>query len=176
MKDAILRKACESAALAVSFCEENADLLERAARALAVRFAENGCLFVVGNGGSACEAQHVAMDFSHPIVEKRRALPAHALSADSALLTLRARPSDAVLGISASGASASVNRALARARQLGLLTLAFTGRDGGAMADLAELCFVVPNWSVHRIQETHTLLLHLLWDHVHVALGEDDVL
>jgi len=81
-----------------------------------------------------------------------------------------------VLGISTSGASANVNRGLRRARDRGALTLGFAGRDGGAMVDLCEFCFVVPTWSVHRIQETHTLLLHLLWDELHVALGEDDVL
>jgi len=82
----------------------------------------------------------------------------------------------AVLGISTSGASANVNRGLRRARERGALTIGFTGRDGGAMVDLCQFCFVVPSWSIHRIQETHTLLLHLLWDQVHVALGEDDVL
>ena len=91
-------------------------------------------------------------------------------------LDLLARPDDAALGISTSGASANVNRALRRARERGLLTIGFAGRDGGAMADLCEHCFVVPSWSIHRVQETHTLLLHLLWDQVHVALGETDVI
>ena len=47
---------------------------------------------------------------------------------------------------------------------------------GGPLADLCEHAFVVPSWSIHRIQEVHTVLLHLLWDHTHVALGEPDVL
>jgi D-sedoheptulose 7-phosphate isomerase len=63
-----------------------------------------------------------------------------------------------------------------RARELGTCTIAFCGRDGGALADLAVHTFVVPSWSIHRIQEVHTVLLHLLWDQVHVALGEPDVL
>jgi D-sedoheptulose 7-phosphate isomerase len=91
-------------------------------------------------------------------------------------LELLARPEDAVLGISSSGASANVNRALRRARERGLLTIGFAGRDGGPMADLCRYCFVVPSWSIHRIQETQTLLLHLVWDQVHIALGEPDVL
>lgn len=193
MRDAILRKATESTELAARFFEENAGELERCARALADRFQRRGRLLVMGNGGSACDAQHVAVEFSHPIVEKRRPLPAMALSADGAILTaigndtdfsrvfveqieLCARPDDIVLGLSTSGASANVNRALKRSRQLGLLTVGFAGRDGGAMIDLCDFCFVVPTWSVHRVQETHTMLLHLLWDQVHVALGEDDVL
>ena len=91
-------------------------------------------------------------------------------------LELLARPGDAVLGISTSGASANVNRALARARERGLLTIGFAGRDGGRMPDLCDHCFVVKTWSIHRVQEVHTILLHLLWDQVHIALGEDDVL
>ena len=69
-----------------------------------------------------------------------------------------------------------MNRALASARGKGLLTIGFSGRDGGKMADACDHLFVVKSWTIHRVQETHTLLLHLLWDLVHVALGEDDVL
>ena len=191
--DSMLRKAKESAALEVAFVEAHAAQLEACVRALAERFEVGGRLLVMGNGGSACDAQHVAVEFQHPILEKRRALPALALAADAALLTavgndadfsqvfvrqidLRARAEDAVLGLSPSGASATVNRALRRARDCNVLTIGFAGRDGGAMVDLCQFCFVVPSWSIHRIQETHTLLLHLLWDQVHVALGEPDVL
>ena len=191
--EGILRKAQESAALKVAFVEAQAARIAACVRALTERFDRGGRLLVMGNGGSACDAQHVAVEFQHPIVEKRRALPALALTADAALLTavgndadfsqvfvqqidLLARAEDAVLGISTSGASANVNRGLRRARERGALTIGFTGRDGGAMVDLCQFCFVVPSWSIHRIQETHTLLLHLLWDQVHIALGEDDVL
>jgi D-sedoheptulose 7-phosphate isomerase len=193
MKDAIFRKARESADLKLRFVEENAARIEACARALAERFAAGGRLFTMGNGGSACDAAHVAVEFVHPIIEKRRALPAMALGMEVAQLTaiandrdfarvfveqleLLARPGDAILGISSSGQSANVNRALVRARELGLMTIGFAGRDGGKMTDLCEHCFVVKTWSIHRVQESHTLLLHLLWDQVHVALGEDDVL
>jgi D-sedoheptulose 7-phosphate isomerase len=193
MTEAIVRKARESAALKVEFIEGHAQEVERCARALAERLSSGGRLLVMGNGGSACDAQHAAVEFQHPILEKRRPLPALALGTQTALLTaigndtdfarafvdeleLLARPEDAALGLSTSGASANVNRALRRARDKGLLTIGFCGRDGGAMRDVCEICFVVPSWSIHRIQETHTTLLHLLWDQVHVALGEDDVL
>jgi D-sedoheptulose 7-phosphate isomerase len=193
VRDAILRKARESAEVKLRFFEENAAALEVCVRALAERFRAGGRLYVMGNGGSAADAAHVAVEFVHPIVEKRRALPAAALTADPPTLTaigndsdfsrvfvdqleLLARPGDAALGLSTSGASANVNRALRRARELGLLTIGFAGRDGGRMPDVCDHCFVVKTWSVHRVQETHTALLHLLWDEVHVALGEDDVL
>jgi D-sedoheptulose 7-phosphate isomerase len=191
--DSIVRKAAESAQLATTFIAHCATDLDRAARALADRFKRGGRLFVMGNGGSACDALHVSVEFQHPIVEKRRALPASALPADIALLTavgndgdfgqvfaaqlaLVAREADAVLGISTSGTATNVLRAVRQARSLGACTIGFTGRDGGPLADLCEHPFVVPSWSIHRIQEVHTLLLHLLWDHVHVALGESDVL
>jgi D-sedoheptulose 7-phosphate isomerase len=175
------------------FVDDNAPTLERCARALGDHFRRGGRLLVMGNGGSACDALHVAVEFQHPILEKRRPLFAHALAADAALMSaigndgdfsrvfadqleLMAQPSDAVLGISSSGASANVNRALLRARELDLLTIGLAGRDGGSMVDLCTYCFVVPSWSIHRTQEVHTVLLHLLWDHVHIALGETDVL
>jgi D-sedoheptulose 7-phosphate isomerase len=193
MRDSILKKTEEHRALVLCFMEESAERLEACCRALALRFQEGGRLFVMGNGGSPCDAQHVAVEFQHPIVEKRRPLPALSLTSDTAWMTAvgndsdfslifvgqlaqHATRKDAVLGISTSGASANVTRALRHARAEGLLTIGFGGRDGGAMVDLCDYPFIVPSWATHRIQETHTLLLHLLWDHVHVALGEDDVL
>lgn len=193
MRKAILRKVDESAQLAHAFFSDHAERLEACVRLMAHRFGRGGRLWVMGNGGSACDAQHVAVEFQHPIIEKRRALPAVALTTDTALLTaigndrdfsqafvqqldLLAQPEDMVLGLSTSGASANVNRALRRARDMDLFTVGFAGRDGGAMAEICEMCFVVPSWSIHRVQEVHTVLLHLLWDQLHVALGEDDVL
>jgi D-sedoheptulose 7-phosphate isomerase len=193
MKGAIARKVRESTGVAIQFFEENAEMLERCVRSLAQRFQAGGHLWVMGNGGSACDAQHVAVEFMHPIIEKRRPLPATALTVDTALLTaigndtdfshvfveqleLLARPGDIALGISTSGASANVNRALHRAREMGLLTIGFAGRDGSRMPEVCDYCFTVTSWSIHRIQESHTQLLHLLWDLTHVALGEDDVL
>jgi D-sedoheptulose 7-phosphate isomerase len=193
MHDAITRKAIESSTLVAEFIGACAPRVEAAAMDLAARFRRGGRLFVMGNGGSACDALHVAVEFQHPIVEKRRALPAMALPADIALLTalgndgdfgqvfamqldLVAHETDAVIGISTSGTSTNVLRGMKRARDLGTCTIAFTGRDGGPLRDMCDHAFVVPSWSIHRIQEVHTVLLHLLWDHVHVALGEPDVL
>ncbi len=193
MKEAILKKAREAADTALAVAEQHAGVLEACARALAERFTAEGRLWALGNGGSACDAQHLAVEFQHPIIEKRRSLPAMALVADTAMLTaigndgdfsrvfveqleVLARKGDAVLGISTSGSSANVIRALKRSRERGLLTIGFSGRDGGRMAEHCDHSFVVKSWSTHRIQEGHTLLLHLLWDSVHLALGDDDVL
>jgi len=193
VKDAILRKARESAEVKEAFFRAEADAIERLARTMAAAFGRGARLFAMGNGGGATDAQHVAVEFSHPIVEKRRALPAFALSADPAMLTaiandrdfarvfgdqlrVLAREGDIALALSTSGQSPNLVHGLEVARALGLLTVAFTGKDGGRLAALAEFAFVVPSFSIHRIQETHVALYHVVWDLVHVALGADDVL
>jgi D-sedoheptulose 7-phosphate isomerase len=193
MKDAILRKARESGDVKEQFFRAEAERIEALVRDMAVRFSSGGRLYVMGNGGSATDAQHIALEFFHPIIEKRKALPSMALTADSALLTaisndrdfakifadqlrVLARPEDMALAVSTSGKSPNLVQALETARELGLLTVAFTGKDGGRLPDLAEYCFVVPSFSIHRIQETHVTLYHVVWDLVHVALGEDDVI
>jgi D-sedoheptulose 7-phosphate isomerase len=193
VKEAILRKAHESAAVKEQFFRAEADRIEALVRAMAARFSDGARLYVMGNGGSATDAQHISVEFFHPIVEKRKPLPAIALTADQALLTaisndrdfakvfadqlrVLARPGDMALAVSTSGKSPNLVQALETARELGLLTIAFTGKDGGRLADLAEYSFVVPSFSIHRIQETHVTLYHVVWDLVHVALGEDDVI
>jgi len=193
MKEAILRKARESAGVKEQFFRAEADRIELLVRAMAERFVRGGQLYVMGNGGSATDAQHVAVEFFHPIIEKRKPLPALALTADQALVTaisndrdfakifadqlrVLARPGDMALAISTSGQSPNLVQALEAARERGLLTIAFTGKDGGRLAELAEYCFVVPSFSIHRIQETQVTLYHIVWDLVHVALGEDDVI
>jgi D-sedoheptulose 7-phosphate isomerase len=162
-------------------------------KAMAEAFAHGGRLFVMGNGGSSCDAAHVSVEFMHPIIEKRPALPAVALTTDTAILTavgndqdfslafaqqlrLLGRPGDMALGISTSGKSANVNRALQAAREIGMLTVGFSGRDGGKMPEVCDYCFTVPNFSIHRIQETHETLLHIIWDLIHVIRGEEDVI
>ncbi len=193
MKAAIERKVRESHEVGARFFTDNAARIETCARALAHRFSSGGRLFVMGNGGSACDAAHVAVEFVHPVVEKRRALPAFSLPSDPASITaigndrdfasvfehqlrVLARTGDVALGISTSGASANVVRGLKYARSAGLMSIGFAGRDGGRMLDVCDHCFVVETWSIHRVQESHTILLHLLWDLVHITMGEDDVL
>ena len=193
MRDAVLRKARESRETQEAFFAEHADRIVGCASAMAEAFDRGARLFTMGNGGSACDAQHIAVEFMHPVLAKRRALPAIALSVDAALLTavandsdhslvfadqlrMLARPGDLALAISTSGKSASVIRALETARELGLVTIGFAGRDGGRMAALCDHCFTVASFSIHRIQETHGVLLHVLWDLIHVARGEEDLL
>jgi len=164
-----------------------------AADAVAERLRSGGRVFTIGNGGSACDAQHLAVELMHPVVEKRRAWPAIALSTDGALLSavgndrdfslafadqlkLLAKSGDVVVAFSTSGDSANGCRGLAAAREAGALSVAVVGRDGGRMREAADHVLIVPSYNIHRIQEAHTLVVHLLWDLVHLVLGEEDVL
>jgi D-sedoheptulose 7-phosphate isomerase len=193
VKEAILRKARESAEVKEQFFRVEAGRIEALVRVMAERFAGGGRLYCMGNGGSATDAQHVAVEFFHPIIEKRKPLPALALAADPALVTaisndrdfakvfadqlrVLGKPGDMALAISTSGHSPNLVQAMEAARDLGLLTIAFVGKDGGRLVELADHCFVVPSFSIHRVQETHVALYHIVWDLVHVALGEDDVI
>src|SRR5262249_39725243 len=184
LREAVLRKSRESAATKEQFFRDQAGKIAECCRALARAFDEGGRLFVMGNGGSSCDAAHVAVEFMHPIIEKRPPLPALALTTDTAILTavgndqdfsvafleqlrMLGRKGDVALGISTSGKSANVNRALQAARDIGMTTIGFSGRDGGRMPEICDWCFTVPSFSIHRIQECHETLLHVLWDLIH---------
>jgi len=192
-REAILRKVGESVDVKRQFFDENAGRIADMCRLMAGRFLEGRTLFVMGNGGSACDAFHIAVEFKHPIIEKRRPFPAQALMSDVATISaigndqdfsrvfvnqlrLLAQPGDMALAISSSGQSPNLIYALEAARERGLMTIAFSGKDGGRLSDVAEYCFTVPSFSIHRIQEVHAVLIHIVWDMIHVAIGEEDVI
>ena len=80
------------------------------------------------------------------------------------------------LAVSTSGKSPNLIYALEEARKIGLLTIAWAGKDGGRFPQLADYCFIVPSYSIHRIQEVHATLVHIAWDLIHIALGAEDVI
>lgn len=189
----VLRKCHESVEVKQMFFERYADVIGELSQKMADRFREGHRLWVMGNGGSACDAQHIAVEFVHPIIEKRKALPAFDLVSQIPVLTaisndkdfarvfvdqieLWGQSGDMVIAISTSGNSPNLIYALEASREKGMLTIAFSGKDGGRMQDAAEYCFTVPSYSIHRIQESHVALLHILWDLTHVAMGEEDVI
>ena len=193
MRESILRKIRESVDVKQQFFDDHADKIAELSQEMARRFAEGRTLFVMGNGGSACDALHVAVEFKHPIIEKRRALRAEALMSDIATvsaisndidfsrvfvnqLRILARPGDMALAISTSGKSPNLIYALEAARRQEMLTVAFCGKDGGRLQSIADYCLTVPSFSIHRIQEVHAALIHVMWDMIHVALGEEDVI
>jgi D-sedoheptulose 7-phosphate isomerase len=192
-RDKVLRKCRESVEVKQKFFDHYAHEIGELSQKMAERFARGRKLWVMGNGGSACDAQHVAVEFIHPIIEKRRALPALDLVSQIPVVTaisndkdfarvfvdqieLWGQAEDMALAISTSGKSPNLIYALESARDKGMLTIAFSGKDGGRMPEVADYCFTVPSFSIHRIQESHVALLHILWDLTHVAMGEEDVI
>jgi D-sedoheptulose 7-phosphate isomerase len=189
----VMRQSREVCALKEQFFSENAERVVACATEMARCFDAGGRLFTMGNGGSSCDAIHLSVEFMHPIIEKRPPLPTIALTTDIAVMTaigndqdfsliyvqqlkMLGRAGDMALGVSTSGKSSNINRAMQAAREAGMTTIGFTGKDGGRMPPLCDHCFVVPSFSIPRIQETHETLLHILWDLVHVIRGEEDVL
>jgi D-inositol-3-phosphate glycosyltransferase len=154
--------------------------LVRAAEAIATSFEDGGKLLLCGNGGSAADAQHVATELMGRFRRSdRAALPAIALTADSSFLTAwandvgyddvfarqlegLAQRGDALLVFSTSGRSRNVCRALETARSYGVRTIALLGGTGGEAAALADIPIVVPGTDTQRIQEVHSIVLHLL--------------
>lgn len=192
-REKVMHKCAESIEIKQKFFDHYADAIGELSQKMADRFQQGGRLWVMGNGGSACDAQHIAVEFVHPIIEKRRALQAFDLVSQVPVLTaisndkdfarvyvdqidLWGQPGDMAIAISTSGNSPNLIYALEAARRKGLLTIAFSGKDGGRLSDAAEYCFTVPSYSIHRIQESHVALLHILWDLTHVAMGEEDVI
>jgi D-sedoheptulose 7-phosphate isomerase len=132
-----------------------------------------------GNGGSAADAQHIAADLVGRFAFNRPALPALALSVNTSSVTAigndygfdqvfsrqleaLARAGDVAIGISTSGNSANVLRAMSTARKMGLHTIALTGRTGGKLRNTADHCICVPSDDTPRIQECHTLIGHII--------------
>jgi D-sedoheptulose 7-phosphate isomerase len=172
------------------FFAEQGPLLITAARALADVYRAGGRLLAMGNGGSSCDASHIAVEFVHPVTTGRPALAAVNLSADIAhlsavandvgfehvfvrQLTAHGRRGDALAGFSTSGNSANLIAAFAKAKEMGMVTLGFAGADGGRMKSCGHVdhCLVVPTQSIHRVQETHVAAYHILWDLVHTLLA-----
>lgn len=162
--------------------------VERAADLMSVCLRGGGKLMFCGNGGSAADSAHLAAEFTGRFVHDRRPLAALALATDSPALTciandyafdqvferpLRAlgRPGDVLIGISTSGRSANVLRAVQASREIGIHTIGLLGRDGGALAALCDSALVVPGQTTARIQEAHIFIGHTLCALVEQALG-----
>ena len=191
-RDKVIRKCEESVEMKQKFFSKYAEPLEVMSRSMADRFQRGGRLFVMGNGGSLCDALHMCVEFNHPIIEKRAAFPVIPLMTDIATMTaigndidfnrvfvnqlrLLSVPGDMAMVFSTSGKSPNLIYALQNAREKQVLTIAFAGKDGGRFPEIADYCFIVPSYSIHRIQEVHATVVHIVWDLVHIALGAEDV-
>jgi len=159
------------------------DEILAAAERIALCFHEGGKLLLCGNGGSAADVQHLAAEFVSVLTQSfiRPGLPAIALTTDSSILTASAndfgfegifarqvqalgRPGDVLIGLSTSGNSENVIRAIRYASEHEILTIALTGESGGKMAALASLAIRVPSSVTAHIQESHLMIGHILCD------------
>ena len=153
--------------------------------------AEGRKLLIMGNGGSAADAQHFAAEIVGRFKLERRAMPAIALTTDSSILTAIgndygfdqifrrqveafAEAGDIVIGISTSGSSGNVFAALVTAREIGCTTVGLLGRDGGAIAGISDIPLVVPVPDTPRVQEAHVTIIHIICELVEKRLfGKD---
>jgi D-sedoheptulose 7-phosphate isomerase len=178
----------ESAALKQRVAELLAEPAAAAAQAMVKALRAGHKVLVCGNGGSAADAQHFAGEMVGRFQLRGRApLPVLALTTDSTVMTCVAndfcyedvfsrqveafaQPGDVLLGISTSGRSPNVLRALAAAQSRGVTTIALTGGDGGPLATAADIALVVPTPTTTRIQECHITLIHAICDLIETAL------
>jgi len=188
--DAFARRTAATTALA-----DEAERIADACRAMAARFSRGGRLITFGNGAAAADAAHLAVEFVHPVIMGKRALPAVSLVTDPATLTgiarrsgfddtfaaqlrTHARPDDIAVGISSDGACVNVARALAEAHDRGLLTVALVGGAGGAVAALAaerpparlDHLLSARSSDPYVVKEMHVTIYHVLWELTHVFL------
>jgi D-sedoheptulose 7-phosphate isomerase len=145
-----------------SFFEAEAPRLAEACHEMSRRFLAGGRLLAFGNGSAATDAQHVSVEFVHPVIVGKRALPALDLGPDfECRLPVLLRPEDIVMGFAFPEADEPVERALRKARQRGAMTFALTGEAG-------EYSFSSPDRDPFVIQEVFEVLYHVLWETVHV--------
>jgi D-sedoheptulose 7-phosphate isomerase len=151
-----------------------------------------GKILLMGNGGSAADAQHIAAELVGRYLNERRALPAIALTTDTSILTavgndygfesifsrqLEAltQPNDVVVGYSTSGKSQNICEAMKVAQAKGCYTLALTGQTGGALAKLVDSCIAVPSTCTPRIQEVHSFIGHMLCAFVDAGINRESI-
>jgi D-sedoheptulose 7-phosphate isomerase len=174
---------------------EQAGAVASACYAMAERFHLGGKLLTFGTGGSSTDAQHVAVEFVHPVIVGKRALPAISLATDAATVTgvaaragmaavfahqvrYLAEPADIALGISADGNCPSVLAGLEAAKTGGLLTVALAGGDGGAIrsSDAVDHLIVARSADPRIVKETQVTAYHVLWELVHVFFEQPGLL
>jgi D-sedoheptulose 7-phosphate isomerase len=150
-----------------------------AAQQIKARLQEGGKLLLMGNGGSAGDAQHIAAELVGRFKKERKAMPALALTVDTSSLTALgndygfdtiferqiealANKNDAVIGISTSGNSENVLRGVNKANTMGAFTIGLVGNDGGKLKDAVNLPIIIPSNDTARIQEVHITIGHII--------------
>ncbi|MGC8568944.1 MAG: D-sedoheptulose-7-phosphate isomerase [Nitrososphaeria archaeon] len=190
MEDVVRRRLLESSEVKRELAESGeVEKIARVAELIAEALRNGNKVILFGNGGSAADAQHIACEFVGRFMKERRSLPAIALTTNTSCLTAIAndysydivferqveafvKKGDVVIGISTSGRSRSVIRAIKRARELGAITVGLTGRSGGDLVSAADICIRVPSDETPRIQEAHIAIGHIISEIVESRLFE----
>jgi D-sedoheptulose 7-phosphate isomerase len=187
IEDIIIRTFKESSHLKEVFVNENLERIVKIVEALTKALKGGGKILLFGNGGSAADAQHLAAEFVNRFTIERPPLPAISLSTDTSIITsisndydfsdvfakqIRAigQQGDIAWGISTSGSSHNVVKALEVAKKRGMITIAFTGRDGGKIASIADYNLNVSSNSVPRVQEVHITAGHVICEMIDYKL------
>jgi D-sedoheptulose 7-phosphate isomerase len=189
--EALTEKIAHHRSVIDAFYAKNGPAVIAAADAIAATYRRQGRMFTMGNGGSSCDAAHVAVEFLHPVTAGRPALTAIDLTADKTMITAvgndvgfahiyvrqiiaQGRAGDALFGLSTSGNSQNLVKAFVKAKEMGMTTIGLCGMSGGEMAKIGlDHCLVVETDSIHRIQECHVTIFHVLWDLVHTLLADE---
>ncbi len=187
MEDHIIRSFKEGNELKEVFLNENLGRIVRVVEAVTAALQAGNKVLLFGNGGSAADAQHLAAEFVNRFMIERPPLPALALSTDTSVLTsigndydfseifskqIRAlgQEGDIAWGISTSGKSPNVLRALETAKKKGLVTIGLTGRDGGDIARVADHWLNVSSQNTARVQEVHITVGHVICEMIDYKL------
>lgn len=158
---------------------EQHGIFQNAVAALVAAYRRGGRVYIAGNGGSAADAQHIAAEFVSKLAQDRAPLPAEAITVDSSILTAigndygydevfarqvagKMRQEDMFLGITTSGNSSNIVRALEQCRAMGVKSIVFAGKDGGKVKVLADYCIIASGEETATIQELHIVLGHAL--------------
>jgi len=179
MKEFIISRLRESADLKLVFAKQATKEVIKAVNIIEKSLKSSGKILIFGNGGSAADAQHIAAEFVNRYLKERNALPAIALTTDTSILTSIGNDSsfenifsrqiealgkkgDVAWGLSTSGRSKNIVKALSIAKSIGLKTIGFTGGDGGEIKKLVDCNINVPSMSTPRIQELHITIGHII--------------
>jgi D-sedoheptulose 7-phosphate isomerase len=166
---------------------EAVEMFVNAADAVVAAYKNGGRIYIAGNGGSAADAQHLAAEFVSKLARNRDPLPAEALTVDTSIITAigndygydeifarqiagKMTAKDIFLGITTSGNSRNIVRALELCKNLGIKSIVFSGHDGGKVRELADFCVIATGSETATIQEVHIVLAHSLCECVEEAV------
>ena len=168
--------------------EENLALIGKIAETIISSLKKEGKVIIFGNGGSAADSQHMAAELVGRFKKERKGIPAIALTTNTSTISALSndygydiifkrqvealgKAGDTAIGISTSGAAKNVIQAMALAKEMGLETIALTGKGGGELKGISKLALVVESADTARIQEAHILIIHILCELIEDSLS-----